>query len=343
MAAHRLRTRLKRAEWAARWLVLGLAVGLPLAAVGARALEGSESVIEIHARVAEDGGWVPGDFSVAAGQPVRLRLVSDDVVHGFAVGQSDAPAVDLPPGQVVETTLTLAQPGTYTYYCTRWCGLNHWRMRGTITVSGTEAGIAPTPDPPLYVRLGLNPDAPHPAPEGVLPSRQPISANGADWAEAVPPALLTRTMYETTSPAAVWQQLRAASTTQGLSDTLVWDLVAWVWTSYTTPAELSQGRDLYAANCAACHGEAGAGDGVFAATLEQQGHTALGHGTQAPADFTDSTQMLGASCAVLHGKLLRGGMGTGMPAWGMIFTERQLWTLIDYLWSLQFDYGDEGR
>jgi cytochrome c oxidase subunit 2 len=300
-------------------------------------------VIEIHARVAEDGGWLPGDFSITAGEPVRLRLVSDDVVHGFAVGQVNAPAVDLPPGQVVETTLTLAQPGTYTYYCTRWCGLNHWRMRGTITVSGTETGIAPTPEPPLYLRLELNLDAPHPAPEVALPSQRPVAANDAVLAETVPPALLTRTVYETTSPAAVWQQLRTARSTQGLSDAQVWDLVAWVWASNTTPAYLAQGRDLYAANCAACHGDDGSGDGVFAATLEKQGHTTLGHGTQAPADFTDPTPMLGASSAVLHGKLLRGGMGTGMPAWGMIFTERQLWAVIDYLWSFQFAYGHERR
>jgi mono/diheme cytochrome c family protein len=286
---------------------------------------------------------MPGDISAVAGEPLRLRLVSDDVVHGFAVGQANAPAVDLPPGQVVETTLTFAQPGTYTYYCTRWCGLNHWRMRGTITVSGTEAGIAPTVEPPLYVRLGLNLDTPHPAPEGALPSLQPVAANGAVLAEAVPPALLTRMVYETTSPATVWQQLRAAPTAQGLSDAQVWDLVAWVWASNTTPADLAQGRDLYAANCAACHGEDGSGDGVFAATLEQQEYTALGHGMQAPADFTDSTHILGASSAVLHGKLLRGGMGTGMPAWGMIFTERQLWTLIHYLWSFQFEYDTEGR
>src|SRR5690606_37993977 len=113
----------------------------------------------------------------------------------------------------------------------RWCGLNHWRMRGTITVTGDETGAAPTVEPPLYVRLGLNLDAPHPAPEGASPSRQPIAANCAGLAEAVPPALLTRTVYETTSPAAVWQQLRAAPTTQGLPDGQVWDLVAWVWAS----------------------------------------------------------------------------------------------------------------
>jgi heme/copper-type cytochrome/quinol oxidase subunit 2 len=44
-----------------------------------------------------------------------LRLIADDVLHGFAVGRRDDPSVDMPPGQVVETTLIFDEPGTYTY------------------------------------------------------------------------------------------------------------------------------------------------------------------------------------------------------------------------------------
>jgi hypothetical protein len=40
--------------------------------------------------------------------------------------------------------------------------------------------------------------------------------------------------------------------------------------------------------------------------------------------------MLGASPALLQGKIIRGGMGTGMPYWGPIFTEAQTWALVDY-------------
>ncbi len=57
-----------------------------------------------------------------------------------------------------------------------------------------------------------------------------------------------------------------------------------------------------------------------------------------PVDFTDPTQMLGASPALLQGKILRGGMGTGMPMWGSIFTEGQIWDLVAYLYSFQFEY-----
>jgi mono/diheme cytochrome c family protein len=61
-----------------------------------------------------------------------------------------------------------------------------------------------------------------------------------------------------------------------------------------------------------------------------------GH-TLAPANFTNAAQLLGASPALLQGKILRGGMGTGMPAWGPIFTDDQTWALVDYVYSFVFD------
>jgi mono/diheme cytochrome c family protein len=48
--------------------------------------------------------------------------------------------------------------------------------------------------------------------------------------------------------------------------------------------------------------------------------------------------MLAASPALLEGKVLRGGMGTGMPMWGSIFAEEQIRDLIAYLYSFQFEY-----
>jgi mono/diheme cytochrome c family protein len=59
---------------------------------------------------------------------------------------------------------------------------------------------------------------------------------------------------------------------------------------------------------------------------------------QTSVDFTDARRMLGASPALLEGKILRGGMGTGMPMWGTIFSEGQIWDLIAYLYSFQFEY-----
>jgi mono/diheme cytochrome c family protein len=65
------------------------------------------------------------------------------------------------------------------------------------------------------------------------------------------------------------------------------------------------------------------------------------NGSTTPIDFTDAANMLGASPAVLQGKILRGGMGTGMPYWGPIFTDDQTWALVAYLWTFQFNYNQE--
>ncbi len=61
-----------------------------------------------------------------------------------------------------------------------------------------------------------------------------------------------------------------------------------------------------------------------------------GHTTTGPADFTDPNRMLGASPALLEGKIIRGGMGTGMPYWGPIFTDDQIWAIVAYLYTFQF-------
>jgi mono/diheme cytochrome c family protein/plastocyanin len=284
----------------------------------------------IHARVAEHGGWSPDVLQAEAGQPLRLRLTSDDVVHGFAVGQMDGTEVDVLPGQVTEVTLVFDKPGTYTYYCTRWCGPNHWRMRGTIEVSGSSPDSEPA-TAPLYVTLGLDLDAPHDSP--VVPAQRPSALRGRSLAANLLLAQLADAdYYQSHSPYQANEDLKTAQ----LSEQQIWDVVAFLWQSNTTPAALADGRRLYARNCAACHGETGGGDGVFATQLAAPGSP--GMPTQGPANFSDPQRMLGASPALLQGKIQRGGMGTGMPMWGTVFTDEQVRDLVAYLYSFQFDY-----
>jgi len=317
-----------KAERFALLFVIVIVIGVPLAAIVARSNSGA---IEIHGQMADNGGWTPSDLTAQVGVPLPLRLTSDDVVHGFAVGHSTEPALDVLPGQWTMTTLIFNRPGKYTFYCTRWCGANHWRMRGTIEVTGDTTTTITTP-PPLYVTLNLDLDAPHPS--EVVPGEKPSATRGAALGVKI-----DRVVEATQSPAQVWQQMRSASITQGLSDDQVWDLVALTWRSNTTPERLAEGQQLYAQNCAACHGETGKGDGVIAPSLKKTpmpDMTMTGHETVAPIDFTDAQDMLGASGAILEGKIIRGGMGTGMPYWGPIFTTEQIQAVADYLWTFQF-------
>ena len=338
-----------RQEWFARILIialLGAVIAIPV--LGWQRAQGTL----LHARMAETGGWTPENLTVEMGQPLHLRLTSDDVTHSFAIGQSAQPPVDIHPGKVTQITLVFDKPGKYTFYCTRWCSVNHWRMRGVIEVTAPPGqNSAPQPvDPPLYVRLGLDIDAEQAA--GVIPVQTPSAKRGAAYAQngipipQLPGQYLSREVYLRSSPVELWHALRSEPVLQQLSDQVIWDLVAWVWQKNITPQELSDGQQLYAANCAACHGEQGRGDGVFAGDLAQPNagehsrnsySAAAGKMTTHPTDFTAAAHMLAASPARLQGKIIRGGMGTGMPYWGPIFTEDQTWALVAYLWSFQFE------
>jgi mono/diheme cytochrome c family protein/plastocyanin len=313
-------------EWLARLFLAQLFLGLLLVIwVASR----EARFVEVRAVMPEQGGFLPDSLKAEVGVPLRLRLTSGDVRHGFAVGQTDFPEVDVKPGQMTEVSLMFDEPGTYTYYCTRWCGPNHWRMRGTIEVTGESMGEGVVRDPPLYVALGLDIDAPHPA--AVAPGKSPNARRATALATAVPPAYFDSELYLTQSPAAAWQSLRIEPGLTRYTGSQLWDIVALIWQSNAEGTALQAGARLYAQNCAACHGSAGAGDGVFGQEISQA------------SDFTDAQTMLGASTALLDGKIRRGGMGTGMPYWGTIFSDEEIEALIAYLWRFQFPEMETGE
>ncbi len=316
--------RLKQ-ERLARFLLVFLLVLVAAVTVGWRWYDQQNSII--HATIPENGGWTPDTITVQVGEPLPLRLTSDDMMHGFMVGRLDMEPVDIPPGKITEITLQFDEPGTYTFYCTRVCSATHWRMRGTIEVLGEDNEPSASVESPLYVTLGMDIDAPHPA--AVVPEKRPSPPRGAAININIPTDYQSREVYERQSPAQVWQQLRDEPATTDLTDAQIWDLVSAIWQAQTDPVALQTGQELYTANCVTCHGPDGAGEGPFAAL----------QATAVP-DFTDPTTLLGANSVILQGKLLRGGMGTGMPNFGTIFTDEQIWALVDYLWTFQLTTAD---
>lgn len=305
-----------------------------------------EPAILVRARLPENGGWSPAALTVPAGIPLHLRLTSDDVVHGFAVGQTDLTPVVVIPGEISEVTLTFKTPGKYTYYCTRWCGPDHWRMRGTIEVLANGASMVERSRylPPLYQQLGLDIDAPHPA--AITPAGRPAAAAGHALLRQLPDRFLASGYYRSHSPADAWKELKNEPLGEKLTDPQLWSLVAAIWQGNADSETLAEGETLYTRNCAACHGERGDGRGVLAGAVNREiltTESGLAPAIAWPADFTEAGNMLGASPALLQGKILRGGMGTGMPYWGPIFTEEQTWAIVAYLWTFQFEYEREGN
>lgn len=122
------------------------ASGAPPPAPEAREAVAADREVEITAR---QYGYEPHRFEVDAGDTVRLRLVSLDVVHGFFLEGHDLEAEVLPgkltfkvrrPSQeedfheVEEVVFTAGRPGKYRYRCSVTCGTLHPFMQGEMIV-----------------------------------------------------------------------------------------------------------------------------------------------------------------------------------------------------------------
>lgn len=333
MAARRIKN-----EGFARILLGLIVLGIPLGVL----LWGNNSLLPgllVHASVPENGGWVPGTIYAETGVPLTLKFTSEDVVHGFAIGQIDHPEIEIIPGEISQTTITFSEPGRYVYYCTRWCSPNHWRMRGTIIVEGQSQPQERTMAP-LYVVMGVDIDQERSSEK--IPLKIPSANDGRIIMAEIEGSKLepyqTIDYLRSNSPAGVWQSLREESFTGELNDQDLWNLIAALWRSSTTVENIDAGGQLFSQNCAACHGPNGDGGGIFAGQYtsgDLETNASLAN-LASPADFTHSEQMLASNSVVLQGKIIRGGMGTGMPNFGPIFNEEQIWSLVDYIWTFQF-------
>jgi cytochrome c oxidase subunit 2 len=101
---------------------------------------------------------------VPVGQPVALRLASEDVIHSFFI-----PAFrlkqDVVPGKETSLWFTATRPGEYAFFCSEFCGSKHGEMTGTV-IAQSPAEYAvwlrsnPAPGGPLaagqqvYLRYG---------------------------------------------------------------------------------------------------------------------------------------------------------------------------------------------
>jgi cytochrome c oxidase subunit 2 len=70
---------------------------------------------------------------VPVGEPVRLVMTSQDVIHSFSVPDFRIKS-DILPGRYVEAWFEPTEIGTFRLYCTQFCGTAHSAMTGSIVV-----------------------------------------------------------------------------------------------------------------------------------------------------------------------------------------------------------------
>jgi mono/diheme cytochrome c family protein len=90
---------------------------------------------------------------------------------------------------------------------------------------------------------------------------------------------------------------------------------------------IAAGVELFAVNCASCHGETGMGDGAAAAGLDPK-----------PASLADADMMAEVTDGYLVWRITEGGIrepfNSAMPPWGEAFSEEQIWQLVSFVRSL---------
>jgi high-affinity iron transporter len=88
--------------------------------------------------------------------------------------------------------------------------------------------------------------------------------------------------------------------------------------------DIADGRRLYQANCASCHGREGLGDGPAAGAL-----------TPRPPALGTAAVMFGVTPAMAYRKISVGVTGTAMPAFASTLTVDQRWSIVAYLPTLR--------
>ena len=89
-------------------------------------------------------------------------------------------------------------------------------------------------------------------------------------------------------------------------------------------AAIAEGKEVFEALCARCHGPEGKGDGPVSVTLNP-----------APADFSRVSVMQGTTDGYLFWRVSEGGsmapFNSGMPTWKAILTEERRWKVLAYI------------
>jgi cytochrome c oxidase subunit 2 len=99
-------------------------------------VEHPDGTIEIQ-MVAVMFTFAPAEVRVPAGRPIRFRVTSVDVVHGFMVAGTNVNAMVVP-GYVTQLTAVFPTPGDYLLVCHEFCGTGHHAMFGRVIVEAAR-------------------------------------------------------------------------------------------------------------------------------------------------------------------------------------------------------------
>ncbi|MDB5541633.1 MAG: cytochrome oxidase subunit periplasmic domain protein [Devosia sp.] len=87
--------------------------------------------------VADQYAFVPSCTLVPADTPVKFRLTSTDVIHGFLLPVTNVNTMVVP-GYIAEVRTTFTRTGVYSMPCNEFCGSGHHGMLAKVEVVPAE-------------------------------------------------------------------------------------------------------------------------------------------------------------------------------------------------------------
>lgn len=273
-------------------------------------------------------------FHLAAqGSQVSLYLSPGAVGNNRYTADFDLPSDDIPDGSQVllrttptsnlegvrEVELTETAPGRFEASGSELSVVGDWQLEVILRRPGEEdlraTTVATIRDVPPEER------APSPAP------RFP-GVNGMLWILALAAGVVTLVVGLRNKGRRSLAGLGAAIVVLSLSGLAFMHETPSAGALATNPipmteASIATGGQVFDANCVACHGENGTGDGPALSAAD------------APNSDLTARHVLDHSQGQLHEWIDKGIDATQMPGFGDKLTDEQIWHLVNYIYSLQ--------
>jgi cytochrome c oxidase subunit II len=87
--------------------------------------------------IAQQYAFVPDCARVPVDTPVKFRITSTDVIHGFLLPSTNVNTMVMP-GFIAEVRTTFSRPGVYNMPCHEFCGDGHHGMWARVNVLAKE-------------------------------------------------------------------------------------------------------------------------------------------------------------------------------------------------------------
>ena len=124
---HRIAAR----PWRVPALLTALVTTFLLPRLSAMQVVDEPRTIEVMARRYE---FVPATIEAQVGERLRLRVVSEDRLHGFGIDAYGINLVVPRGGRAVTVEFAASRPGVFEILCTEDCGRGHDDMKGVLVV-----------------------------------------------------------------------------------------------------------------------------------------------------------------------------------------------------------------